>query len=267
MSSPGYCTTGSSRARGLHGALALAAAVVLAAALGGCASSRGLVVKREVNLPFNEEQRNSLLTTTAMPYRIQRGDLMSVRFLHTEAYKQPEVLVLPDGSSNFVGLDRVPVAGLTVDHLDSLLTARYGQIILDPDLSVVIMKSVGRQVYVLGEVKTPGLFNLPTDGMGILGAVAMAGGFSDAAAKGSVVLLRVTPEGYVCREIDLSDLGSGRSIDAAFFDVIPYDVVYVPRSKIGDFALFSRDIATSLLSYTRFVLDMKALSNPSYLVR
>jgi protein involved in polysaccharide export with SLBB domain len=270
MSFPGSCITGSSRARparATRSALALAAAVVLAAALGGCASSRGLIVKREVTLPFNEEQRQSLQTATAMPYRIQRGDLMSIHFLYSENYKQPEVTVLPDGSSSFIGLDRVPVAGLTVDQLDSLLTARYSQFIRDPDLTVVVDKSVGRQVYVLGEVKTPGIFNLPVGGAGLLGAVALAGGFTDQAAKGSVVLLRVTPDGYICREVDLAAMASGRNVASALFDLQAYDVVLVPRTAIGDFAVFARDFAASMLSFTRLVFDLRGMSDTRYLVR
>ena len=44
----------------------------------------------------------------------------------------------------------------------------------------------------------------------------------------------------------------------------PYDVVYVPRSRTGDFAYFSRTILQGLLNITRMAADIKYLSGVTY---
>jgi hypothetical protein len=43
-------------------------------------------------------------------------------------------------------------------------------------------------------------------------------------------------------------------------DVQPYDVIYVPRSRIGDFAYFSKTVLSGLVQITRIASDIKYLS-------
>lgn len=243
-------------------ALALALGGALFAS--GCGSSRGPAIRHEALVPFSEGDHKLVSAAQYSPYRIQRGDLLGVFFISEELnefMKQPEVLVLPDGSASFVGVDRVEVAGRTVTYLDSLLTARYSEKLRVVDLSVTVVKSVGTQVYVLGEVREAGLYNVPQQGFTVLGAITLAGGFQEGADKGSVSLIRLTPEGYLCREIDLSSVRKGRFFDAALVDVRPYDIIFVSRTAIGDFVAFSRDVVRSLGDYTNIIMDARAIES------
>ena len=112
----------------------------------------------------------------------------------------------------------------------------------------------------LGEVNQPGLYDVPPEGLGIVGAVTMAGGFHENAAKEGTVLVRVTPDGYLVQEIDLSDIGNIASASLAMVHLQPYDVVYVPRSRSGDFAVFSRQILVGLANITRIAVDIYFLT-------
>jgi protein involved in polysaccharide export with SLBB domain len=229
---------------------------------GGCASHNGPRVKHEFMLTFTPEQKQEQQDIATRSYRIHRGDVFAVFFTYNKEKDQQNVMVLPDGTASLQGLDQLYVAGLTVPGLDSLLTDRYAEQLRDPDLSVVMQSLAGRKVYVLGEVNNPGLFDLPVHGLSVLGAVAMAGGFTNWAGRGSIAQIRVTPEGYLCRELDIGDIKHPKSIDVAVLDLEPFDVIYVSRSWIGDFASFSREVATNLLQYTRLWTDVRLIEDP-----
>ena len=232
------------------------------AVLAGCATAPGPIVNHETVLPLDAAQKAALAKVREQPYRVQRGDELAVYFLHSDTYKQPGVLVLPDGSANFVGIDRVEIAGHTLAWVDSVLTAGYADKLRDPALSVVVNKTAGLLVYVLGNVKAPGAYNIPSQGLGIVGAIAMAGGYEYGAASGSVALVRVSPDGYLCREMNLGSLQKGERLDAAVFDLQPYDIIFVPRSPIGDFVAFSQEVVGSLARYTGGILDVRQIQNP-----
>jgi protein involved in polysaccharide export with SLBB domain len=234
--------------------------------LGGCASGNKLL-NREMRVPFSAEQREALSGAKTIPYRLQRGDVVSVLFQYEKDLNQFDVLVLPDGSATFVGLDRVLVAGKTVAEVDSLLTAGYAQQYRDPDLSIVVERITGRPVYVMGEVRNPGLYDVAVEGLGVLGAIAMAGGFQPNAAQGEVVQIRVSPDGYLCRELNLKSMRDTKKVDAQVFDLQPYDIIYVTRDWIGDFAAFSRDVVGSFLQYTQFLLNARYINDPSAIWR
>ena len=217
---------------------------------------------RETAVAFSPAQKEVLATMESAPYRVQRGDSFSLHFIYHERLNQYDILVLPDGTANFVGLDQVAVAGLSVTELDSVLTVRYGQQYRDPDLSVVVKSIAGRQVFVMGEVRVPGMYDIPPRGIGVLGAIALAGGFTDHAGAGSVVQVRVTPNGYVSRELDLSSLQDQNGFDVALLDLQAYDILVVPRSWVGDLAVFTEGVVSSLLSYTRLALDVRMIEDP-----
>lgn len=101
----------------------------------------------------------------------------------------------------------------------------------------------------------------------MLAAIAMAGGFEKGADKGSVILVRVTSGGYLCREIDLSNFASGVAFDPIVADLQPYDVIWVERTAIGDFAAFTSTLITSLLSYTQLAVDVKYVTEGNVIRR
>lgn len=226
--------------------------------LAGCGGGAGMAPRTSF-VEFTPEQRSQIQQTESTAYRIQEGDVMRVAFPYEKNLNQ-ETEVLSDGAISLAGVDRLVVAGKTITEVDSLITREYAKDYLEPDLSVIILETKGRQVFVLGEVKDPGLHRLPTSGLGIVGAVTVAGGFTSDAAKSGTVLVRVTPEGYMVREMDLSEIGSIESMELAFVDLMPFDVVYVPRSRMGDFNYFSSTVLSGLVNLTRIAVDIRYLS-------
>jgi len=244
------------------GAAAAALALVGTALLvAGCGSSGGDVVRRTAYVEFTPEQQAEIAAQKPPEYRIQRGDILRVVFPYQEGLNQDGIIVLDDGAINLIGADRLVVAGLTMTQADSLITSAYAADYRDPDVSVIVTKTRGRPVYVLGEVKQPGSYDVPSSGIDLFSAVAMAGGFNEYAAKSGTVVVRLTPEGYMCEEVDLSNPGATFSAGLAMVGLQPYDVIYVPRSRQGDFYAFARAVLGGLVNITRIASDIRYLTD------
>jgi polysaccharide export outer membrane protein len=238
----------------------LALLLLVASALVGCGGSGENAVTRTAFVEFTPEQKAEIRNGTPTEYRIQRGDVLNIAFPYEEKLNQLNVLVLNDGAISLIGVDRIVVAGRTITEADSVITAAYAKEYREPDLSVIVYESKGQRVYVLGEVNRPGMYDVPSEGIGIVGAVSLAGGFKDTAAKAGTVVVRVTPDGYMCQEVDLSNFGQVAASPLGMVALRPYDIVYIPRSRSGDFYYFSRSVLSGLASITRMAVDIYYLS-------
>jgi len=235
--------------------------VLIVAVIGsGCGGGRKQAVYTEV-VPFSDEDQALWEATKNTEYRLKIGDTFSVDFKYQNELDQRNIIVLPDGRFTMAGLGGMRAAGLTIAQLDSSITEYFSQDYVNPELSVVIEKLGADQVYVLGEVERPGLYDLPPGGGGVLQAVASAGGFTDDAQDANAVLMRVTTEGYMLRKMDLSHLEKRGVLNVELLDVQPFDVIYVPRSQIGDLAYFNRTVLATALSFSRLFLDLYFLGN------
>lgn len=229
--------------------------------LAGCGGGHQMEVQTEV-VPYTEEQSAAREQAKNAEYRLRTGDRVSVSFKFEPELDQERLLILPDGRLAMPGLDTpIPAAGRTLRELDASLTREFAADYKDPELSIIITDITDPEVYVLGEVERPGLYKLPADGVGVIQAVASAGGFSDHANKSQTVVLRATDEGFMIRSYDLSYLEYAGLQNMLYFDLQAYDIVYVPRSGLGDFAYLTSSIFGSALNVTRFFWDIYAIAN------
>ena len=194
----------------------------MAAATAGCYAPRGGVptVDDVVDNP-----------PEVQPYRIQIGDQIAVRF-----YRNPElnheVIVRPDGRISLPFVDDVDAVGLTPQELDVSLTRRYKGELAVPDVTVIVQGFGGQRIYVGGEVSSEGVFDL-RGGMTLYQAINQAGGFTDIAHRRQVILIRKGPDGRPKgHSIDLVAVEHGTRPENDV-PLQPYDVVFVPKSKIG----------------------------------
>ncbi|MBK9472422.1 MAG: polysaccharide biosynthesis/export family protein [bacterium] len=231
-----------------------------AVALSGCGGGPSFVMRNEF-IGFTPEQRVEMENRVHNAYRIQEGDLLQVRFAYQKELNQDGVIVLADGAVNLIGVDRIVLAGRTMSEADSLVTLAYSREYRDPDLSIIMQETAGRRVYVLGQVRSPGLYRLPSGGTDVIGAVSMAAGFTDDAARDGTLIVRVTPEGYQVQEVDLDTFGSSQFGGIAALQLESYDVVYVPRTRAGDLAYFAKTILSSIGYATRVAYDLKVISD------
>jgi protein involved in polysaccharide export with SLBB domain len=234
------------------------------ALLVGCGGAADVAVRKQFRVDFTPEQQRELFARETTSYRIRQGDVLAIRDLYHEELDQDNIRVLPDGTATFLALERQRVAGMTVGELDSLLTAGYAERFRDPLIDVYVREHGARQIYVLGEVRSPGVYEYTGPGLNVLSAIAAAGGYSEFAQSGSVAVIRIDEDGYRCREMDLRSITHGESLDPAILDLRPYDIVYVSRTAIGDFAVFSDNLMSGLLRYTDFGTDIRYLTDGDF---
>ena len=98
-------------------------------------------------------------------------------------------VVRPDGKVSFPLIGDVDVTGKTVTQFREELVSRFGYYLVKPQISVNVVKLGTTRVYVLGEVKRPGLFELEKSHR-VLDALAKAEGFTEKSAKRNVFLVR-----------------------------------------------------------------------------
>ncbi len=98
-------------------------------------------------------------------------------------------VVRPDGKLFFPLIGELSVVGKTVPEFTAEMERRLSEYIIHPDVTVNVTKLGGTRVFVLGEVRSPGMFTLSRSHR-MLDAVGAAGGFTEYAAKKNVYLIR-----------------------------------------------------------------------------
>ncbi|MDO6416800.1 polysaccharide biosynthesis/export family protein [Sphingomonas sp. BIUV-7] len=126
----------------------------------------------------------------ASTYRISAGDMLDV-YVWGDERLQRALTVLPDGTFGFPLAGTVMAATHTTNEVESelsrLLAPQYKGVA--PQVTVSVKQSSGMQISVIGKVRSPGTFS-PTRYVTVLDALALAGGPSEFADLGNVVILR-----------------------------------------------------------------------------
>lgn len=162
-------------------------------------------------------------------YVLQPGDEISIK-----AFRLPEldetVRIRPDGKISILLLDDIIAAGLTTQELSARVTLRYAQFFKEPKVSVIVRTFANQKVFVGGEVVQPGTIPIVGE-LTALGAVLQAGGFKNTAKTNSVILLRNNGHQVaLAYKLNLQDVLTRGKANVV---LKPFDVVYVPRSKVG----------------------------------
>jgi polysaccharide biosynthesis/export protein len=155
------------------------------------------------------------------------------------ALSQPEVIVRPDGKISFPLIGDIKAEGLTLTNLDNIITERLKTYVSNPEVSIMI-KRFGEQTYkvvALGEILSPGVYKFgspPT----ITELVASAGGYTKYAVLNSIMVLRgdIRAKPEVIRVNVAQILKSGKLKENILLK--PNDIIYVPRSFIGNLNTF-----------------------------
>ena len=123
------------------------------------------------------------------PYRIAAGDTLEI-LVWREDQVSGRVDVRPDGIITVPLAGEVRAAGSTPEELARALHDALAQFIDNPNVVVRVAVMGSRRYFVVGNVRSPGMFDLRAD-LTFLQAMAVAGGFTDFAARGQVRIIRV----------------------------------------------------------------------------
>ena len=128
-------------------------------------------------------------------------------------------------------LNHVHLAGLNLTQAASKLTELYGRdYLVNPRVNVSLLGYAKRRFSILGQVGHPGSFELPEsnpDGIDLLEAVAIAGGFTRIAAPERITVRRHNASGDQVFKVNAKRFTKGKG---GGFLVKPGDTITVGES-------------------------------------
>ncbi len=137
-----------------------------------------------------------------------------------------DVIVQPDGKISLPLVNDVPAAGMTVEALRQDLDKRYRNFILEPTVSITVSEIKSLKIYVIGEVNSPGEYDLLTY-TDVLQAITKAGGFTIYAKRNKVEIIRTFGGQKIKTRFNYSQVVRGKNLQQNI-PLKPGDVIIVP---------------------------------------
>ncbi|MEO6665809.1 MAG: polysaccharide biosynthesis/export family protein [Nitrospiria bacterium] len=155
-------------------------------------------------------------------YRIGPEDVLDI-VVWKNADLSKSVTVRPDGRITLPLIGELEAGGLTADQVRDDIKVRLAKYKDVPEVSVTVADVRSYLLYILGEVRTPGRYQVKSY-TSLLQALALAGGFTPYADTDEIVVVRRHPSAKEQRlTIRYKDL-----IRRGDFNLSPGDTVIVP---------------------------------------
>lgn len=186
--------------------------------------------------PQAEPVRAPAQTTSAVAeYTVSVDDELKISVWQNPDLDQ-EVAVRPDGRISLPLIGDLVAEGLTISRLDEEITGRLSEFVRNPQVSVLIKKMGGSRVVVLGEVNTPGIYNV-TRARTVFEAIALAEGPTNHAVLSSVILVRNVLTQPTAQRINLAAIMKGQKLEQNM-TLQPEDLIFVPKRFIANLNYF-----------------------------
>lgn len=225
-------------------------AVVAVAGFAGCAA-----VARAETAHLTPISNADQPPRTISPYQTWTQDDPHYRFFPGDEVEivvrsAPELSrtlrIAPDGRITLPLVDPIMAADRTTAELAGEISTAYRSVLRDPSVDVIARGFASQQIFVAGEVRTPGVLDL-TAPIDAYQAIARAGGFLTSARPEEVLILRRLPNGEA--RVYRANL-SGDAFKRGLPEIGPlqrFDVIYVPRSPIAEIGLFMQQYVREAL--------------------
>ncbi|MEW6097419.1 MAG: polysaccharide biosynthesis/export family protein [bacterium] len=161
-------------------------------------------------------------------YTIGPLDVLEI-FVIEDPDLRKTVTVAPDGKISFPLMGNVYVAGMTStevsEKIASFLSKDY---LVNPHVTVSILQISSKKFSIVGEVERPGVFPV-NEGVNLLKAIALAGGFTKFADLRKVKILREKDGQCEIIQIDVNKIIKKGEIQQNI-TIQPEDIIIVPAS-------------------------------------
>ena len=163
--------------------------------------------------------------TSVDSYIVGPGDILAV-----DVWKEPElskqVSVRLDGKISLPLVEEIQAAGLSTTELRDSLAVRYQSYVESPVVSVVVVESRSKKIYLLGKVAKPGEYVLQKD-MTVVQAISLAGGLAEWADTSDVKLIRKTKGVEKTFRVNYDAIVTGKD-PRQNVQLEPDDTIFVP---------------------------------------
>lgn len=211
-------------------AIGLLSLLVLQAGCGGGADRPppGLIVR---DLPGEDVMPPAYAPT----YVIQPDDELRIVVLGNQDLTSTSPVRF-DGTITVPGAGTVQAGGLTPQELTDVIESRLANVLRQPEVDVLVVKTKPSTIFVAGEVYGPGEKEFDK-GMTLLQALAVAGARDTGNMKSVLLMRRTGPSEVHVRRLNVKDVLKGKegAIDPL---LAPADVVYLPKTFIASWSQF-----------------------------
>ena len=151
-----------------------------------------------------------------------------------------QVKIGPDGRIALPLIGQVLAADRTISELEYHIAEAYASQLVRPNVEITLRQAGPLKVWVDGEVRNPGVYDMPGE-IDAYQALVLAGGVLPTGRAQEVALVRRGPGNVrMLRPIDL------RARRAEVLSLRRGDVLYVPRTRLAEIAFFFTQIRDAL---------------------
>jgi len=179
------------------------------------------------NLSGEEAAVLSYYNNYLTEYRLGPNDVISVEvFGQCPDYCKENITVPPTAKIAYPLIrDGVFVGGRSVEQIQAEITKKLDEYIIDPKVTVTLVKAMSARYSVMGKVTTPGIRVMDRK-VSLYEAVVEAGGVLKTGNKKKITLVRFNAQGNLSRQdVNLVEIESGK---APMIYLAPGDQVFVP---------------------------------------
>ena len=226
--------------------------VIVALAMAGCTTKSDYVLFNGTEVSDSQAAKSvtDLSSAARYEYKIAPHDRISITMYNhpelgttsVQSMKQDVTGILVN-SKGYVRLPLVKsihIAGLTQTAAQKKIEKAYNTYLEDAE---VYLQVLNKRAYIMGEVKNPGQIPLFNEKLALLQMLAKVGGFTDAANRHAIVILKARGKKVYTETVDLT---GPNSIRMASLMIYPNDIVYVAPNDIKSINVGVNEINPSL---------------------
>jgi polysaccharide export outer membrane protein len=167
-------------------------------------------------------------------YTVGVGDVLTVRLREGAKLNEFDATVMSTGTI-VISFIEVAAAGHTIPEIREEAQRELGKYIRDFSVDLIVKEWREKKIFILGEVEKPGVYNFAA-GLTVMQALALAGGYKDSAVLRDMRIIRGNLDNPELIRVNLNATAKGK--DTKDILLAQNDVIYVPRSAIGDWNAF-----------------------------
>jgi polysaccharide biosynthesis/export protein len=214
--------------------------IAITTVLASCAPNR-LEVTPTPHTEMDQEARANL----EREYTITPGDVLDIKFRYNPDFNELAIPVRPDGRISLQLVPDLRVAGLTPSQLREMLMKKYAEELRTPEVAIIVRTFAENRAFIDGET-SPGFVELSARTT-VMRALELRGGVRDTGRLSQVIIIRKDNEGKPSATVvDLRKVIDGTDFSQDI-RLMPYDIVYVPKSNIARVDLFVQQYINSLI--------------------
>jgi len=162
-------------------------------------------------------------------YRLTANDMLDFRVFQ-ESEMDSVVRLSGDGQAGFPLIGMVQLSGKTIAEATAELQRRYRDgYLVNPQISLTIRQYAKRSFTILGQVQKPGSYEITgNEGIDLLQAVGMAGGYTRIADPGKVTVKRRTNGSERVIKVDAKRMARDDATES--FSIRPGDTITIGES-------------------------------------